>query len=90
MTLLPIIIYTQKMSAFVTQILYTHCSDIILQRIIYKLGVRLPVALPLGNTAAELSQYQDNWTEKLSYLFTKANAGENIETFQVFIAKYSD
>uniref|UniRef100_A0A7N6AEE7 Phosvitin n=1 Tax=Anabas testudineus TaxID=64144 RepID=A0A7N6AEE7_ANATE len=46
------------------------------RRTIYKLGVSLPVALPLGNTAAELEQYQDDWAGKISYMFTKANAAE--------------
>lgn len=64
----------------VSQIAYmlSNCSGIILQRTIYKLGLSLPVALPLGDTAAELEQYQDNWGSKISYMFTKANAGENI------------
>lgn len=57
---------------------FSYHSYTILQRTIYKLGVSLPVALPLGNTAAELEQYQDDWAGKISYMFTKANAGENI------------
>ncbi|WP_139160565.1 beta-sheet shell domain-containing protein, partial [Acinetobacter baumannii] len=44
--------------------------------IIYKRGVCLPVALPIGNTAAELQATRDNWADKMSYLVTKANAVE--------------
>uniref|UniRef100_A0A3B4XY36 Vitellogenin-2-like n=1 Tax=Seriola lalandi dorsalis TaxID=1841481 RepID=A0A3B4XY36_SERLL len=46
------------------------------KRTIYKLGVGLPVSLPLGDTAAELQTYQDNWAEKISYMVTKAHAAE--------------
>ncbi|KAG8003720.1 Vitellogenin-2, partial [Nibea albiflora] len=44
------------------------------KRTIYKLGVGLPVSLPLGDTAAELELYQNNWADKVSYMFTKAQA----------------
>ncbi|XP_034085810.1 vitellogenin-2-like [Gymnodraco acuticeps] len=43
---------------------------------VYKFGVRLPFSLPIGNTAAELELYQDNLSEQISYIFTKANAAE--------------
>ncbi|XP_075341563.1 vitellogenin-2-like isoform X4 [Odontesthes bonariensis] len=43
---------------------------------IYKLGMGLPVSLPVGDTAAELEAYPDNWTEKMSYMLTKAHAAE--------------
>ncbi|KAG7217480.1 hypothetical protein INR49_021405 [Caranx melampygus] len=46
------------------------------KRTIYKLGVGLPVSLPLGETATELQTYQDNWAEKISYMVTKAHAAE--------------
>lgn len=77
------IIYTQKMSAsyFVTQFVYIYSYnhyDLILQWTIYKLGVGLPVSLPFGDTAAELEAYQSNWADKISYVLTKAHAGENI------------
>nr|AKK31327.1 vitellogenin B [Larimichthys crocea] len=44
------------------------------RRTIYKLGVGLPVSLPLGETAAELELYQNNWVDKVSYMITKAHA----------------
>ncbi|XP_076582006.1 vitellogenin-2-like isoform X4 [Chaetodon auriga] len=46
------------------------------KRTIYKLGLSLPVSLPLGDTAAELEPYQSNWPEKIAYMFTKAHAAE--------------
>jgi len=45
------------------------------QSTIYKLGMGLPISLPVGDTAAELEVYPDNWTEKMSYMLTKAHAG---------------
>lgn len=51
-----------------------------LQRTIYKLGVGLPVSLPLGETASELELYQNNWVDKVSYMITKAHAGEYTHT----------
>ncbi|XP_072245542.1 vitellogenin-2-like [Leuresthes tenuis] len=46
------------------------------KRTIYKLGMSLPISLPVGDTAAELEAYPDNWTEKMSYMLTKAHAAE--------------
>ncbi|XP_070687930.1 vitellogenin-2-like [Pempheris klunzingeri] len=46
------------------------------KRTIYKLGVGLPVSLPIGDTAAELEAYDNNWADKVSYMFTKAYAAE--------------
>ncbi|KAM9385805.1 vitellogenin-2-like [Pholidichthys leucotaenia] len=45
---------------------------------IYKPAVRLPVALPIGETAVELEAYQKNWADQFSYLFAKANTAECI------------
>uniref|UniRef100_A0A7N9AXN3 Vitellogenin-2-like n=1 Tax=Mastacembelus armatus TaxID=205130 RepID=A0A7N9AXN3_9TELE len=45
------------------------------RRTIYKVGMGLPVALPIRNTN-EMAPFQDNLAEKLAYLFTKANAAE--------------
>lgn len=42
----------------------------------YKLGMEIPVYLPIGNTAAELMAYQDNLVDKISYVLTKAHAGQ--------------
>lgn len=56
---------------------YNH-FNLILQRTIYKLGVSLPVSLPYGDTATELETYESNWADKISYMVTKAHAGENI------------
>ncbi|KAF6714692.1 Vitellogenin-2 [Oryzias melastigma] len=44
------------------------------QSTLYKLGLGLPISLPLGETAAELEAYPDSWTHKLSYMLTKAHA----------------
>lgn len=49
---------------------------IAIQETFYKLGLEIPVYLPLGNTAAELVAYQDNLVDKISYVLTKAYAGE--------------
>ncbi|XP_028259820.1 vitellogenin-2-like isoform X2 [Parambassis ranga] len=46
------------------------------RRTIYKLGVALPVSLPIRETAAELEPYQTNWGDQLSYMLTKAHAAE--------------
>ena len=42
----------------------------------YKLGVGLPVYLPIGHTAVEL-EAQDSLFDKISYLITKAHAGKH-------------
>lgn len=54
----------------------SNCSDIMLQRTIYKLGIKLPLSVSSRDTVADL--IQDNWVDKIWYMFTKANAGENI------------
>ncbi|XP_071386636.1 vitellogenin-2-like isoform X2 [Centroberyx affinis] len=46
------------------------------KRTMYKLGVGLPIYLPIGETAAELEAYQDNLADKISYAITKAHAAE--------------
>nr|XP_046247526.1 vitellogenin-2-like [Scatophagus argus] len=46
------------------------------KRTIYKLGVSLPISLPLGDTAAEMETYQSNWADKISYMIAKAHAAE--------------
>ncbi|KAA8589554.1 hypothetical protein FQN60_012919, partial [Etheostoma spectabile] len=46
------------------------------KRTLYMRGVDLPIALPIGNTAAELESSQSNWADKISYMLTKANAAE--------------
>nr|SOX60631.1 vitellogenin Ab [Solea senegalensis] len=43
---------------------------------ISKLGISLPLSLPIGNTPAELQVYQDNWADKIIHLLTKAHAAE--------------
>ena len=43
--------------------------------VMYKLGYRLPVYIPIGHTAAELDAYQDSVFDKISYLINKAHAG---------------
>ncbi|XP_061594362.1 vitellogenin-2-like [Cololabis saira] len=43
---------------------------------LYKLGLALPMYLPLGYTAAELEAYPNSWTDKFSYMLTKAGAAE--------------
>ena len=52
--------------------------DGLLQMAIYKLGIGLPFNMPIGDTAAELEAYQNNWADKLSFMLTKAHAGEDI------------
>ncbi|KAJ3599338.1 hypothetical protein NHX12_033301 [Muraenolepis orangiensis] len=44
--------------------------------IIYKLGLTLPVYLPVGNTAAELEMFRDNVFDKISYVLTKSQAAQ--------------
>ena len=44
----------------------------------FKLGVAIPVALPIGETAAELEPYQSNLLDQFIYMVTKPHAGENI------------
>ncbi|KAM3876385.1 vitellogenin-like [Diretmus argenteus] len=39
-----------------------------------KLGLGLPVYLPIGDTAAELEAYRDNLVAKISHVLTKTNA----------------
>ncbi|XP_049442915.1 vitellogenin-2-like isoform X2 [Epinephelus fuscoguttatus] len=46
------------------------------KRTIYKLGVGLPISLPIGETAAELVPYQNNWADRVSYMISKAHAVE--------------
>nr|XP_019936765.1 PREDICTED: vitellogenin-2-like [Paralichthys olivaceus] len=46
------------------------------KKTIYKLGVGIPVSLPMGETAVELEPYQDNWTDKIIYMLTKAHSAE--------------
>ncbi|XP_059196629.1 vitellogenin-2-like [Centropristis striata] len=46
------------------------------KRTMYKLGVGLPIALPLGETAAELEPFQNNLPDQISYMLTKAHAAE--------------
>ncbi|XP_056132380.1 vitellogenin-2-like [Lampris incognitus] len=46
------------------------------KRTMYKLGVGLPLYLPIGDTAAELEAYQDNLADKIYYVLTKAHAAE--------------
>uniref|UniRef100_A0A667ZJG6 Vitellogenin-like n=1 Tax=Myripristis murdjan TaxID=586833 RepID=A0A667ZJG6_9TELE len=45
------------------------------RRTIYKLALRLPIALPLDE-ATGLTPFEDNLLDKFHYLFTKANAAE--------------
>lgn len=52
--------------------------DLILQRTIFKLGIHLPISLPIGDTAAELEAYQNSYADQVSYMLTKANAGKDI------------
>lgn len=57
---------------------------------IYQLGVGIPVSLPLGNTASELQAYQNNLADKITYMISKANAGENILKEQVLLNSQAD
>ncbi|XP_062252051.1 vitellogenin-2-like [Platichthys flesus] len=46
------------------------------KKTIYKLGVAIPISLPVGETAVELEPYQKNWADKIMYMLTKAQAAE--------------
>ncbi|XP_060934605.1 vitellogenin-2-like [Limanda limanda] len=46
------------------------------KKTIYKLGVGIPISLPVGETAVELEPYQTNWADKIMYMLTKAQAAE--------------
>ncbi|XP_034438303.1 vitellogenin-2-like [Hippoglossus hippoglossus] len=46
------------------------------KKTIYKLGVGIPISLPVGETAVELEPYQKNWADKIMYMLTKAHAAE--------------
>lgn len=46
------------------------------KRTFYKLDLGLPLSLPIGDTAAELEIYQDNWVNKIAYMVTKAHTAE--------------
>ncbi|XP_033477698.1 vitellogenin-2-like isoform X1 [Epinephelus lanceolatus] len=46
------------------------------KRTLYKLGVGLPISMPIGETAAELVPYQNNWADRVSYMISKAHAVE--------------
>ncbi|XP_068176457.1 vitellogenin-2-like [Antennarius striatus] len=43
-----------------------------------KFGMKLPISLPFGDTAAEIETMQDSWTDKIIYMVTKAHAAECI------------
>uniref|UniRef100_A0A3Q3AFJ4 Vitellogenin-2-like n=1 Tax=Kryptolebias marmoratus TaxID=37003 RepID=A0A3Q3AFJ4_KRYMA len=43
---------------------------------LYKLGVGLPIYLPIKNTNIELDSYPDSWSDKITYMLTKAHAAE--------------
>ncbi|XP_029286236.1 vitellogenin-2-like [Cottoperca gobio] len=43
---------------------------------IFKLGVTLPVSLPMRETAVELEQYQNKLSDRIIYMFNKAAAAE--------------
>ncbi|KAM8874646.1 vitellogenin-2-like [Spinachia spinachia] len=46
------------------------------QRTFYKLGIAIPVSLPIGEAAAELEPYQKNLPDQLIYVLSKATAAE--------------
>ncbi|XP_068447342.1 vitellogenin-2-like [Clinocottus analis] len=44
------------------------------KRTMFKVGVGIPVSLPIGDSAAELEPYQDNIADKISYMFARAHS----------------
>lgn len=82
-TSLNVVLKTPRVSLFpllihrgCLQCILSNCF-VTLQRTIYKLGMALPVSLPIRETAAELEPYQTNWSDQLSYMLTKAYAGKD-------------
>lgn len=55
----------------------TNCSDLMFQRTFYKRDIPLPFYLPVGETAAEIQLYPNNWLDKFSYILSKSITGEN-------------
>lgn len=54
----------------------SNCSGLMFQRTFYKRDIPLPLYLPVGETAAELQLYPNNWLDKFSYILSKSTAGK--------------
>lgn len=56
---------------------FKDCSNLMFQRTFSKCDITLPIYLPVGQTAAEIQLYPNNWLDKFSYILSKSATGTN-------------